>query len=377
MDDGKRKLINLNNGIFDEKNDDIYNIISNNPGYSLGLLKDTVEILSLFDSINLRSNKMQPLLFEIISRITGTAVQTVKIVMDFLTNHNLIEICDENYILSPYGKLFLMSDSVSQQVDIIRYFWERSDWRNIIPRELQDKFVYSDARRYVACMLSRLDSEKFRQLEKFNPLKRSSTDTDLILNADYRAYNEILFSKSIRYILQNVFGQIGLLLLDNECNIIKFDLSERGKKLYEYYSYGMIEEYKSMIDECWDSYDRGNFQEAFDNALSIINVAGIIPEALNVIGCVYIKKDEYDKAEKIFNYALDLCSINAMETNIKNGFYAETYVSIYYNLGLCCVSMGEFFRALQIFKSIKQTVPYEMESLDEVTKEVKRLIVIA
>jgi tetratricopeptide (TPR) repeat protein len=378
MDDDKKKLINFNSSILDDKNDDIYSIVSKSPGYSVKMQDNTILILNILVSSKICTVKAKRLLIELISKSTGIEIKAIKIIIDFILSLKLVETLDENYILSPYGKLFLMSDSTSQQVDILRYFWERADWNKIVPENSCDKFIHRDARRYVACMLSRINSEKLRQYEEHNAYRKDSDNNDsIIFKADFNAYKELLTSKSIKYLLQNIFEPLGLLAYDEKSNMEYFKLSQRGKQVFEYYSYGMVDEYKSMIDECWDSYDRGNFQEAFDNALSIIKVAGIIPEALNVIGCVFIKKNEYIAAENIFNFALDICSNNAMDTNIKNGFYAETYISVYYNLGLCCVSMGEYFRALHIFSSIKKTVPYNIESLEEVEKEVRKLVVIA
>lgn len=111
-------------------------------------------------------------------------------------------------------------------------------------------------------------------------------------------------------------------------------------------------------------------------ARNVISVVGNIPDAYNVIGCVYIKQGKYEKATDIFMVAMELCEKEIGEIQSNGNSYTEIYVSMYYNLGLCYFYMGNYLRALGIFTSIKKTLPYNLDSLEVIMNSIKKIIVV-
>jgi tetratricopeptide (TPR) repeat protein len=105
-------------------------------------------------------------------------------------------------------------------------------------------------------------------------------------------------------------------------------------------------------------------------------VAGTILEAYNIIGCVHIRKGEYNKAKDVFMYAIELYEDKIGEMNSNWSMSLETYISMYYNVGLCDFYMGNFIKAIHTFATIKKTLPYKLESLEMIMTTIKKIIII-
>lgn len=304
--------------------------------------------------------------------LLGKSAKIPEVYMDFISRfveeQKLAEIVNGKIVLTPYGKLFTLSDKISAAIDIIKYMWEKLNWKEITGCQSSNRFLEREGRRYTACLLSQLNN-KYMTIEE---IKNKYEYMEFYYSSNIYILQEMLKDKYMEKIIENIFWPLGLI----EKEGTKYNLSDWGKKVFEYYSSNMLEEYNALIDECWDSYDRGNFQEALDTAISVISVAGTILEAYNIIGCVHIRKGEYDKAKDVFMYAIELYEEKNEELNSDWSMSMETYISMYYNIGLCEFYAGNFIKALHTFTIIKKTLPYRLESLEVIMCTIKKMIII-
>lgn len=365
-----RPIKNINYGL---KGQALYKILEQTKIEQSLLLKYTKTILTFMDDSELRcSGIIKQYICDLISKALEIPVDMTNVVLKFLFSEKLISIENEKLKLTPYGRLFLISDTISNTVDMIRYYWEKADWNELSGSEVYDKFLDMNSRRYTACLLYQIE-DKIYNLEY---IKEKYSDVDLIYLNNYFVTRDMLKCKGIIYVLKNIFHPLGLLYVNEEDSETNVRLSNAGKKIFEHYSFNMKEEYTELIDEAWECYDRGNFQESFDIAKNVISVSYNIPEIYNLIGCVYIKMKKYDYARKIFNLAIDICDDNIIDIPEDKGVNIDSYVSLYYNLGLCYFYMGDFINALHIFNQVRKTVPYTLENIEEIVTTIKRSIII-
>lgn len=363
------KIMPLKYACHDKETEKLHRILSGIKGCENKLLNYTLDILMYIDNgeIGISSERMESVLVLLMKSINIPEGQT-KIITRFILEQKLIENVNEKILLTPFGKLFTLSDRISASIDIIKYVMEMLDWKDITECSSSNRFLEREGRRYTACLLSQINNKYM----KIDEIKSKFEYIDFFYSSNIYILQEMLEDINMRIIIEDVFVPLGLLKRDG----ISYSLSDLGKKVFEYYSHSMFEEYNAMIDECWDSYDRGNFQEAFETAISIISVAGTILEAYNIIGCVHIRKGEYNKAKDVFMYAIELYE-GKMESVDENGNMSlETYISMYYNLGLCDFYIGNFIKALHTFTTIKKTLPYKLESLETIMSTIKKLVVI-
>lgn len=352
---------------------DLYRILQRNRVTRNILLEDIVSLLVLIDEyeIPIIEGEDISLPYFILDRL-GVSKNRILLILKFIIDEKLVEPLNGMLKLTPAGRLFLISDEISSSMDLIKYYWEKSDWNRFYKSKRDSKYLQNDSRRYVACLLSQLEN----CLVDIDKLKSKYGHIEDIYFNNIFAIKEMLNDSSMQDIIENIFEPMGLINIERNDNNKKFSLTARGKRVFEYYSQGMVDEYKELLEECWECYDRENFQQALEMSRNIISVIGSMPDAYNVIGCVYIKLGNYEIAKDIFMIAMELCENRMGDVLNKGESLMEVYVSMYYNLGLCYFYMGYYLRALGIFTSIKKTLPYDLDSLEEIMNSIKKIILI-
>jgi hypothetical protein len=363
------KIMPLRFACQDKETEKLHKILSGIKGCNNKLLTYTIELLTYIDIDGLKvSCGRIGSAFSLLANLFKIPEGQLDVLLRFIEEQKLVENVDGKIVLTPYGKLFTLSDKISAGIDIIKYIWEKLDWKEITGCVDNNKFLEREGRRYTACLLSQL-SNKYMTIAEAG---RKYEYIDFIYLSNTYVLQEMIKDKYMKKILEDAFEPLGLI----EKNETTISLTDWGRKVFEHYSHNMLEEYNAMIDECWDSYDRGNFQEAFETAISIISVAGTILEAYNIIGCVHIRKGEYNKAKDVFMYAIKLYEEKMGETNSNWSMSLETYISMYYNVGLCDFYTGNFIVAMHTFTTIKKTLPYKLESLEMIMSSIKKMIII-
>lgn len=351
---------------------DLYRILQKTKVSNNILFKAVDDVLSFIDEESFEfKGEITDITPEVFSKLQGISSQFIDIILKFLVSEDMIEINNKDLELTPGGRLFLLSDEISCSIDLIRYFWSKLDWDSVSNKRTFSKFLKFDARRYVACLLTQLENGN----PDINILKEKYGHIDDIYFNNFFIIKELLEDEGMYFILENIFEPLGLIVINKKSEEKVIKLTKRGKMVFEYYSCEMMKEYTELIEECWECYDRGNFQQAYEMARNVISVTSSILDAYNVIGCVYIRQGEYDKAKDIFMFAIDLCQYKMGEVNNGEETVMEIYVSMYYNLGLCFFYMGNYMRALNIFTSIKKTLPYNMESLEVIMKTIRKILI--
>lgn len=290
------------------------------------------------------------------------------LIFKYILFRGFIFISNGEVSITDFGKLFLLSDKAAQNLDTIEYFYEKLDWQEIWGKGFSN-YLTNDGKRYLASIFSQRESN----LKYNSSLGSVLNEKELIWNTN-EVILQILNDKSMLYIIEQIIEPLGLIKkirIEND-DWIKID--ETSREIFKHYSYGMIDEYNQMLEECWESYDKGNFQEAFDNASGILKVVNNI-EAYNVIGCVYIRKKEYEKAKETFNYAIKLLD-NYTDNNPGSLMDMDLYTSLYFNLGLSHYYSGDFIPALHIFKDVKKNLPYTLDKVEEIYNAIKCRILL-
>lgn len=363
------KIMPLRFACQDKEAEKLHKKLSGIKGCDNKLLNLTMDLLIYIDNeeISVSCGKIG-LVLVLLSRSMKIPEGQIEVIARFIEEQMLVENLNGRMVLTAYGKLFTISDKISASIDIIKYVFEKLDWKDISGCSEKNRFLEKEGRRYAACLLSQLNN-KYMKIEE---IRSKYQYIDFIYSSNIYVLQEMLKDKYIKKIIENVFEPLGL--LQKEKTI--YSLSSSGRKVFEHYSHNMLDEYNGMIDECWESYDRGNFQEAFETAISIISVAGTILEAYNIIGCVYIRRGEYNKAKDVFMYAIELYEERIGDVNGNWSMSLETYISMYYNLGLCDFYIGNFIKALHTFTTIKKTLPYKLESLEMIMSTIKKMIIV-
>lgn len=347
-------------------------ILSENKADDNLMLLYTCKLLSFIDSGDiLYSNEMRNRVLRVLSDALEIEMGITTVIFDLIFNEELVEIDDGNVKLTWRGRLFYVSDGIISTMDIIRYFWERADWSNIFGEKTTSKFTQVEARRYIANLLLNID----KSIEWGKNLKNKFQNIDPIYLSNYYNILDMLNDKQIRCVFEYIFQPLGLISVNND-NELKITITETGKGIFQYYSYDIIEEYKALLEDSWENYDKGNFEQAYDIVKNVFSVTWDIPEAYNLVGCIYIKLKEYEKARDTFLFGIEICEEKVGKIDSLKTRSMDSYVMIYYNLGLCYYYMGEMFKALSIFTMLKKTIPYSIENLEAALSTIKKIIII-
>lgn len=363
------KIMPLRYACQDEEAEKLYKLLSGIQSCENRLLGYTLELLTYIDNgdIAISCEKVKSILVLLCKTFDIHEEQT-EVIAGFIEEQKLIEYLNGKMVLSAYGKLFTLSDKISASIDMMKYIFEKLDWMEVAGCKDKNRFLEKEGRRYTACLLSQLDN-KYLKVEE---IRSKYNYIDFIYSSNSYILQDLLKDKHMIKIVEDIFEPLGLILKNSG----QYSLSSWGRKVFEHYSRSMLDEYNGMIDECWESYDKGNFQEAFERAVSIISVAGTILEAYNIIGCVHIRRGEYNKAKDVFMFGIELYEERIGEISENWSSSMETYISMYYNLGLCDFYIGNYIKALHTFTIIRKTLPYRLESLEMIMSTAKKMIVV-
>jgi tetratricopeptide (TPR) repeat protein len=357
---------------FDEESVKLYKLLQRVSLCNNRLLDLAMDILAVINEAPIKYEaRYQNNIFRLFAKTQNTSLEQVKIIFRFLFEQELIELQEEKMALTSYGKLFLMSDRISSSVDMIRYFWENADWVEIFQGS-PSKFLHRDSRRYTACLLSQIEVRNSSEEE----IMIKSQCIEDIFYGSLSAIDEILNDEGMLFIILNILAPLGLVKIKCDAENREIVPTDSGRGIFEYYSKDMFKEYADLIEESWECYDRGNFQQAHEMAVNVIRVCGSMLEAYNIIGCVYIKQKDYERAMSIFLHAIQICEKKMADIDGSRDTVMESYISMYYNLGLCYFYMANNIRALQIFLSIRKTIPYTLDSLESIIDTIKKMIII-
>ena len=334
---------------------------------SNALIDWTFKILELVDNIDIEwTYENYNIIVANISKKVDLPCEQVHVILKFLFDEKHIDVLDGRLVLTQMGRLFTITDKTIASADMFSYFWENCDWRMLSGLNEGNRLIEPDARRYLSLLFTYNSSERlFKEFNHIEPIEFN-------INVPLR---NITKSKTIKYIVKYILEPIGIVKISEENGDTKFIHTKAGQKIFEYYSRDLVDEYNRFMEECWECYDRGNFQQAYDIANSVISVVYNNLEAYNIIGCVYIKRREYEKAKDTFIFALNLMDKDENFYIINEHSDSDIYLSIYYNLGLCYFYMGDFISALQIFKKIRKNVPCSLNNVEELIKSIKKMII--
>lgn len=352
-----------------KNSEQLYKIVQKSKPIDNLFLKNVVFILEAFQENNDNKLNSEEDFIRFFDIILDIKLEQIRLLFDFLLRNHLLVSQNNKLEISDKGKLFLLSDKISQNIDLIQFFWEKLDWEELCS-DMGNNFLTFEGRRYVASIFSQIS---IKDIQTGNGMGVKLDEKVLFWNLN-RVILQIINNKSMEYIIREVLAPIGLINMVDEGDIKWIRINETSKAIFHFYSKGMVDEYNHMLDECWESYDKGNFQEAFDFAKGILKVVNNI-EAYNVIGCVYIKRREYDKAKETFNYAIRLLDKHNCD-DTEDFINTDLYISLYFNLGLCYYYSEEAIKALHIFKEIKKTLPYTLGKVEEIIYSIKNKIVL-
>lgn len=326
--------------ILDKQNvkDDLYNLIKRNKYNAKDVINDIstfIEEIDTISSIYQKSAKRE-LFFDLTSKYLGKSKTYIKLILDFLKKYGFIGFND-NVIETTYkGNLIQIMDPYMLSADLIRFLLFDVDWQRYFERE--DIYLSKDSRKYVFIMLYQFNLDILNELDKIkeNPLYKMSY---------FSSIDNIFSSSSLGAVCDEILIRLGLVTKEKGY----FIPNDICREIFKYYSFELYEQYIGLIEECWDYFDRGDFEQAFDIAKSIAKVLVFVPEAYNVLGCVYIKIGEIEKARDMLSYAIEI-----YENTSLGDIESDSYILLHYNLGLAYLYMSENFKALKIFNDIKR-----------------------
>lgn len=338
--------------------DDLYNLVKLNKYIAedviedLNLLMEDLQVISR-SNINITNKN---LLFELISKRFNKSIGYIKLLINFLKREDMVKI-EQLIEVTEKGSILKYVDRYNLTVELIRFLLFEAEWQDYFDK--RDIYISTESRKYLFAMLSQVD-DKF--ISSVNALK-----DNLLFNSSYfGTIIKINSSLAFKSISKDLFCRLNLGNIKDDC----FVPNSIGKAIFSYYSKDLIQQYYRLMDECWDYFDRGDFEQAYDISRSIIKLLLFIPEAYNVLGCVYIKTGEIQKARDVLNYAIEIYE----KTSFGN-IDTEAYILLYYNLGLSYYYMNENFKALKIFTKLKSMISFEIDNLDELIKEIKSTLV--
>lgn len=341
------------------KRDGLYNFLKDNNYISYIVIDDLIMLLDVIDEISQNKSiiKNEKLIIDLIGKHFKKSSAYIKLLMDFLKFQGILSE-GEDLNLTSKELLIRNIDRYYLSSEIIRFLLLNVDWN--IYLKSKDIYLSLDSRMYIFALLSQTTK---KLIDETDSLKESS----IYKLSYFGSINKLNSSLAFKRVAEEIFERLNLGSVENEC----FVPNEYGNKMFEYLAKDLLEQYDRLLEECWDYYDKGNFEQAFDIAKSIIRVLSFVPEAYNVLGCVYIKMGDIERARDMFNFAIDV-----YEKTSLGDFEVDSYISLYYNLGLSYYYMNEHFRALSIFKSLKKTIPYEIDNLDELIEGIKLMTVV-
>lgn len=339
--------------------DDLYNLIKRNKFNSNDVIKDLHYFIEQIDTISgiYEKSANKDLFLDLTSKYLGKSQMYIRLVLDFLKKYGFISL--GNKIEATYkGNLIETMDPYMLTADLIRFMLFDIDWQRYFNKE--DIYLSKDSRQYVFIMLYQFNLTILEELDKIkvNPLYKMSY---------FSSVENIFASSSLGLVYDEILIKLGLGIKEKGY----FIPNDICKEIFKYYSIDLYEQYIGLIEECWDYFDRGDFEQAFDIAKSIAKVLVFVPEAYNVLGCVYIKIGEMEKARDMLSYAIEI-----YENTSFGDKESDSYILLHYNLGLAYLYMNENFKALKIFNDIKRSKYYDLGNIDELIIDTKKLLII-
>lgn len=339
--------------------DDLYNLLKRNKYYANDVINDLyifIEEIETISNIYEKSAKKE-LFFDLTSKYLGKSKSYIKLIMDFLKKYGFI-ILNDTIETTYKGNLIQIMDHYMLSADLIRFLLFDADWQRYFERE--DVYLSKDSRKYVFIMLYQFNLDILSQLNKIkeNPLYKMSY---------FSSIENIFSSSSLGLVCNEIFIKLGLGTKEDGY----FIPNDVCREIFKYYSFELYDQYIGLIEECWDYFDRGDFEQSFDIAKSIAKVLVFVPEAYNVLGCVYIKIGEMEKARDMLNYAIDI-----YENTSFGDIESDSYILLHYNLGLAYLYMNENFKALKIFSDIKRSKYHDLGNIDELIIDTKKLLIL-
>ncbi|EYE89245.1 hypothetical protein Q428_03610 [Fervidicella metallireducens AeB] len=293
IDETNTVIIPIKNYCYDDKHHELHKLLSNLQLKRSELMDIINKILLRIDAEPDKDYTKGDLLKNLKVELNLTRIQ-INFIISFLYDNDLIENKNGGISLTSYGKLFLISDDISKVVDVYRYLFDRCDWNKAIDNKINNKYLEINSREYVASL--------FLKCRDISIIEENAKNSDLNLESLYNSYRillEFLDDNGIKIIVKEILIPLGL--VKNEEKSKYFKLTNVGEEFFRFYSRNIKRQYIKMIEEGWENFDRGNFQEAYDMANSILYIENNIPDPFNIIGCVYIKKKEYELAKKYFS----------------------------------------------------------------------------
>ncbi|GFR34973.1 tetratricopeptide repeat protein [Thermobrachium celere] len=338
--------------------DDLYNIVKTEGYIADEVIEDLTSIIDVFEEIKMVQRiSSERLIADLIAKYFNKSSSYINLLIKFLKEQGLIDLEHEVKITSK-GKLLKYLDRHYLSTEILRFVLLNLNWEECF--RSRDILLNLDSRRYVFAMVSQTNSKLVEDMSKLKENK--------VYNSSYfGAITNINSSSGFKKVVEECFVKLNLGYVKKDF----FIPNNFGMKVFKYLSRDLLDQYNRLLDECWDYYDRGNFEQAFDIASSIIKVLLFVPEAYNVLGCVYIKMGDIEKARDMFNFAIEV-----YEKTSFGDIDADSYISLYYNLGLSYYYINDNFKALKIFKTIKKSIPYKIDNLDELIEGIKAFTLI-
>ncbi|WP_027308746.1 tol-pal system YbgF family protein [Caloramator sp. ALD01] len=341
------------------KRDGLYNFLKENNYISHIVIDDLIMLLDTIDEISKNKSivKNEKLIIDLVAKHFKRSSAYIKLLLDFLKIQGILS-DGEDFNLTSKELLIRNIDRYYLTAEIIRFLLLNVDWNTYL--KSKDIYLSLESRMYIFALLSQTTK---KLIEETDTLRENG----IYKISYFGSINKLNSSLAFKRISEEVLERLNLGSVQNE----SFIPNDIGRRIFEYLAKDLLEQYDKLLDECWDYYDKGNFEQAFDIAKSIIKVLSFVPEAYNVLGCVYIKMGDIERARDMFNFAIDV-----YEKTSLGDFEVDSYISLYYNLGLSYYYMNEYFRALSIFKSLKKTIPYEIDNLDELIEGIKHMTIV-
>lgn len=352
------------------ENKGLYRIFLDTDSNVNTMISKSVDIIDFIGENNLAIEKgADNSYLDLLSKGTAIPLFEVYTIMNFLEGEGYIVKDNSGIRISPEGRLIELMDKAMLSMAMFKFFWEKSDWKELVPYRNKNRFLEKDGRNYLALLLSRHKWSFCTQI----PVVLDKSEKCISRNLRTEMLS---IDKSMRFILENVLGSMGLLNISAEGEKAHFNTTARGQKLFEYCSRHIFEEHEDMVDESWECYDRGNFEQAYEMALEVLNVIPDKLEAYNILGCVLIRNRRYEEAEKIFTHAIEIFG-RLKEVPEYSGFSQyEALDIIQYNLGLCYFHRSEYIRCIKTLRGIRNDAQYYAESISNIIARIKEIIIL-
>lgn len=298
-------------------------------------------------------------------KLRGISSFLYELISEFCIFEGLIVNYEDMIQISEKGKAFLMSDVSIQFADIMKYFWFHRKWGSS-----GEKFLAESGAKRFCSMLFMQAKDYFG----YNPLKAFGITDKEIINKNFYYIAENFFSQNyVKTMIEDFFEPSGIMIKRHSGG---YESTEFGTSVFKILSLNMEEEYINMLEECWECYDRGNFGQAFEMALDISMVLSKSSDPFLVMGCVYLKIKEYDKAKEIVRFAIHINETFVADVPSHKRYEMNTLIFSYFNLALCYFHLGENIEALKILYQLKKSLPYNIDCIEDVLLTIKQTVLI-